>query len=49
MAIQNILITGPAINEQAVKLAEANGCSLVYVPPYTNEEDLVRIVADADE
>lgn len=48
MAIQNILITGPAINEQAVKLAEANGCSLVYVPPYTNEEDLVRIVADAD-
>jgi len=48
MARPHILITGPAINEQAAKLAEDNGYGLVYVPPYTSEEDLVRIVADAD-
>ena len=48
MASQNILITGPAINEHAVTLAAAHHCNLVYVPPYTSEEDLVRIVADAD-
>jgi D-3-phosphoglycerate dehydrogenase len=48
MASQNILVTGPAINENAVKLAETHNCSLVYVPPYTSEDDLVRIVADAD-
>jgi len=48
MASPHILITGPAINEQAARLAEDNGYSLVYVPPYTSEEDLVRIVADAD-
>ena len=48
MGSQNILVTGPAINERAVRLAEDNGYSLVYVPPYTSEEDLVRIVADAD-
>ncbi len=48
MGSQNILVTGPAINEQAVELAKDNGYRLVYVPPYTSEEDLVRIVADAD-
>lgn len=48
MGNQNILVTGPAINEHAVKLAEDHGYNLVYVPPYTSEEDLVRLVADAD-
>ncbi|WP_429808999.1 hydroxyacid dehydrogenase [Ensifer sp. B1-9] len=48
MPSQNILVTGPAINERAVKLAEERGYSLVYVPPYTSEEDLVGIVSRAD-
>lgn len=48
MPSQNILVTGPAINERAVKLAEERGYSLVYVPPYTSEEALVGIVAGAD-
>ncbi|MCY1333454.1 Hydroxypyruvate reductase [compost metagenome] len=48
MRSQNILVTGPAINERAVKLAEESGYSLVYVPPYTSEEDLVGFVASAD-
>lgn len=44
----NILVTGPAINEQAAKLIADNGYTVAYVPPYTNEDDLVRIVADVD-
>ncbi|SDA93798.1 hydroxyacid dehydrogenase [Sinorhizobium sp. NFACC03] len=48
MRSQTILVTGPALNERAVKLAEDSGYSLVYVPPYTSEEDLVGIVAGAD-
>ncbi|MBM6595293.1 hydroxyacid dehydrogenase [Microvirga pudoricolor] len=48
MDSRNILVTGPAINEQAVKLIADNGYSVAYVPPYTNEDDLVRIVAEVD-
>lgn len=48
MGSQHILVTGPAINERAVKLAEANGYSMAYVPPYTSEDDLVRMVADVN-
>ncbi len=48
MESRNILVTGPAINEQAAKLASENGYNVAYVPPYTNEDDLVRIVAEVD-
>ncbi|MBY3473694.1 hydroxyacid dehydrogenase [Rhizobium laguerreae] len=48
MGSRNILVTGPAINEQAVKLAADNGYQVSYVPPYTSEDDLVRIVTDLD-
>ncbi|WDZ81742.1 hydroxyacid dehydrogenase (plasmid) [Ensifer adhaerens] len=48
MPTHNILVTGPAINERAVKLAEERGYSLVYVPPYTSEQDLVGVVSKAD-
>jgi D-3-phosphoglycerate dehydrogenase len=48
MPSHNILVTGPAINERAVKLAEERGYSLVYVPPYTSEQDLVGVVSNAD-
>ena len=47
MDSRNILVTGPAINEQAVKLIADNGYG-VTCPPYTSEEDLVRIVAEVD-
>ena len=48
MGSRNILVTGPAINEQAVKLATDNGYRLDYVPPYTSEGDLVRMVRELD-
>jgi D-3-phosphoglycerate dehydrogenase / 2-oxoglutarate reductase len=48
MESRNILVTGPAIHEQAAKLVADNGYRLGYVPPYTSEEDLIRVVADAD-
>ncbi|WP_114946667.1 hydroxyacid dehydrogenase [Microvirga calopogonii] len=48
MESRKILVTGPAINEQAAKLAADNGYDVAYVPPYTNEDDLVRIVAEVD-
>ncbi|MDH6297933.1 D-3-phosphoglycerate dehydrogenase [Agrobacterium fabrum] len=48
MGSRNILVTGPAINEQAVKLITDNGYQVSYVPPYTSEADLVRIVTELD-
>jgi D-3-phosphoglycerate dehydrogenase len=48
MESRNIMVTGPAINERAVQFAADNGYNLSYVPPYTSEDDLVRIVADID-
>lgn len=48
MGSRNILVTGPAINEQAVKLIAENGYQVSYVPPYTSEDDLVRIVTELD-
>jgi D-3-phosphoglycerate dehydrogenase / 2-oxoglutarate reductase len=43
-----ILVTGPSINEHAVKLIADNGYSVAYIPAYTSEQDLVRMVADAN-
>jgi D-3-phosphoglycerate dehydrogenase len=48
MASRNILVTGPAINEQAAQLAVSRGYAVAYVPPYTSEEDLVRTVTEVD-
>jgi D-3-phosphoglycerate dehydrogenase / 2-oxoglutarate reductase len=48
MESRKILVTGPAINEQAAKLIAENGYSVAYTPPYTNEEDLIRLIADLD-
>ena len=48
MESRNILVTGPAISEQAARLVADSGYRLGYVPPYTSEEDLIRMVADAD-
>jgi D-3-phosphoglycerate dehydrogenase / 2-oxoglutarate reductase len=48
MESRKILVTGPAINEQAAKLIADNGYSLAYAPPYTNEEDLIRLMAELD-
>jgi D-3-phosphoglycerate dehydrogenase len=48
MEIRTILVTGLAINEQAANLAAENGYDVAYVPPYTNEDDLVRIVGEID-
>ncbi|WP_311043464.1 hydroxyacid dehydrogenase [Rhizobium lentis] len=48
MGSRNILVTGPAINEQAVRLIADKGYQVSYVPPYTSEDDLVRIVTDLD-
>jgi len=48
MDSRNILVTGPAINEQAAKLITENGYNVTYVPPYTDEDDLVRIVSEVD-
>ncbi|WP_311043593.1 hydroxyacid dehydrogenase [Rhizobium lentis] len=48
MGSRNILVTGPAINEQAVRLIADKGYQVSYVPPYTSEDDLVRIVTELD-
>jgi D-3-phosphoglycerate dehydrogenase / 2-oxoglutarate reductase len=48
MASRNILVTGPAINEQAAQLAVSRGYAVAYVPPYTSEEDLIRTVTEVD-
>jgi D-3-phosphoglycerate dehydrogenase len=48
MESRRILVTGPTINEQAANLIAENGYDAAYVPPYTNEDDLVRIVAEVD-
>jgi D-3-phosphoglycerate dehydrogenase / 2-oxoglutarate reductase len=48
MESRTILVTGPAINEEATKLAAENGYKVTCVPPYTNEDDLVRIVVEHD-
>lgn len=48
MESRKILVTGPAIDEQAANLIAENGYDVAYVPPYTNEEALVRIVSEVD-
>ncbi|WP_245295565.1 hydroxyacid dehydrogenase [Rhizobium rhizosphaerae] len=48
MGSRNILVTGPAINEHAVNLIVSKGYRVSYVPPYTSEDDLIRIVTDLD-
>ena len=48
MTSRNVLVTGPAINERAAKLISDSGFHVAYVPPYTSEGDLVRMVADLD-
>ncbi|WP_085032939.1 hydroxyacid dehydrogenase [Ensifer aridi] len=48
MGSRNILVTGPAINEQAAQIAASKGYTVAYVPPYTSEEDLVRMVTELD-
>ena len=48
MGSRNILVTGPAINDKAAQVAVSRGYTVAYVPPYTGEEDLVRIVSELD-
>jgi D-3-phosphoglycerate dehydrogenase len=42
------LVTGPAINDKAAQVAVSRGYTVAYVPPYTGEDDLVRIVSELD-
>ena len=48
MGSRSILVTGPTINDQAAQVAVSRGYTVAYVPPYTGEEDLVRIVSELD-
>lgn len=48
MGSRNILVTGPAINDKAAQVAVSRGYTVAYVPPYTGEDDLVRIVSELD-
>ncbi|MGD7453558.1 3-phosphoglycerate dehydrogenase, partial [Ralstonia pseudosolanacearum] len=44
---KSILVTGPNLHPDAVRLATASGYALHYAPPYASPDQLVAALADS--